>query len=391
MSKEFAWLYRSCGDSDDTSRFFSLAKELSEAGKLRVAATAYDRAYGLDPTNKEIASARQNVLNQLAIVEHGITFRYIPAGSFLMGSEYGEPDEQPIHPVEVSGFWLSETPISWAAYCDLMGWQPPPEACPEEPEISGADEDEDEDKDDLYGFFLHQENKIRLQYCEDATTRAVDWHAHRPEDEWVTGTGERVSSSVLFGQPPREDGRRPWRYDQKPMVSVSWQEAEELCQRLSNAKVLYRLPTEAEWEKAARGGLINCQYPWGNEPPSATNCDFNRFDQFSILPMRSLRPNDYGLYAMSGGVWEWTSDGYDAHFYRQSERVDPQAPAVSQEKVLRGGSWADCAEVVTVSFRMSRQASSWREDKEEWPEHWTPNIGFRLCRVERKPNLGQLE
>jgi formylglycine-generating enzyme required for sulfatase activity len=166
------------------------------------------------------------------------------------------------------------------------------------------------------------------------------------------------------------------------MVSVSWLEAEDLCAKMASEQVRYRLPTEAEWEKAARGGLIGCAYPWGNEPPADDRCDFDRYDQFSILPMRRFKPNYYGLYAMSGCVWEWTSDWYDASHFAESNKINPTGPLDGTEKVLRGGSWADCADVVTVSFRMSRSAGHWREDR--WGGHFTPNIGFRLCRVEQR-------
>jgi formylglycine-generating enzyme required for sulfatase activity len=96
--------------------------------------------------------------------------------------------------------------------------------------------------------------------------------------------------------------------------------------------------------------------------------------------MHRFPPNSYGLYAMSGGIWEWTSDWYDALYYGESPRFNPTGVSNGQEKVLRGGSWSDCAEAITVSFRMSRQANDWR--KESWGEHLAPNIGFRLCRVE---------
>src|SRR5262249_48850440 len=70
-------------------------------------------------------------------------------------------------------------------------------------------------------------------------------------------------------------------------------------------------------------------------------------------PMTRFAPNGYGLYAVNGCVWEWVRDWYDRDYYRQSPERNPEGPAQGQEKVLRGGSWADCAEVVTVSFRMA--------------------------------------
>lgn len=373
MSSEYDWLLGSHGKAGDAQSLVALAKKLERNGNAHLAAAAYDRAFGLQPDSEEISRARSELLDRLAVVDSGIKFRYIPAGSFLMGSDTGDPDERPVHPVQLSKYWISETPISWATYCDLMEWGPPPSGAPR----AGAEVIKDENVQPA--FFLDQENRIRLQYCESATTRAGDWHAHLP-------SGESLESplSALFGPVPRDDPRRPWQYDRKPMVSVSWLEAEELCEKLSTRDVLYRLPTEAEWERAARGGLIGCKYPWGDKPPTGDRCDFDRFDEFSILPMRRFLPNGYGLYAMSGCVWEWTSDWYDVQYYAEAGETDPKGPSAGREKVLRGGSWADCVETVTVSFRMSRLANSWRQGN--WGGHFAPNIGFRICRVELNSN-----
>lgn len=347
------------------------ARELESGGDLRAAAAAFDRAYALAPSDPAVAKARGALLDRLAVVEHGITFRYIPAGTFLMGSDTREPDEKPVHRVRLGDYWLADTPVSWATYCDLMGWAAPPTGRPEHLPEKGPGRIPP-------GFMLNEANKIRLQYCEDETTRARDWHAHTLPHQLTRGDGQQIDSRALFGEPERHDPARPWRYDRKPMVSVAWQEAEELCARLSTGDIAYGLPTEAEWERAARGGLVGHRYPWGDEPPTAERCDFDRFDHFSILPPRLLPPNGYGLYAMTGSVWEWTADWYDAEYYRTSSADDPTGPPTGAERVLRGGSWADCAETVTVSFRMSRSAVSWRDGG--WGEHLTANIGFRLCR-----------
>jgi len=348
-----AWLLKADPGTGDALRFATLGGELATAGHLELAATAYDLAFGLLPDNPIIADARNAILDKLSVTVGSLRFRYVPGGTFLMGSELGDDDERPVHLVEVDAFWMSDTPVSWAAYCDILGWQPPPMGRPLE-----ADESY-QSFSDSFGH-LREENKIRLQYCEDGTTQAHDWHAH---------------AGILYGPPPREDPRRPIRYDRKPMVSVSWQDAELLCAHLSHPGKVCRLPSEAEWEKAARGGLIGKRYPWGDTLPDHEQCDFDRFNEFSIQPFRRFSPNSYGLYAMSGCVWEWTSDWYDVRAY--ARKLSRPYAEEGVARALRGGSWADCAEAVTVSFRMSRGSISWGSNS--WGDHVSPNIGFRLC------------
>jgi len=317
---------------------------------IRERATELDQAYGRDPENAALATERKTLLDQLAVEELGLIFRYIPAGPFEMGSKNGDSDESPVHVVDLDGFWMSETPVSWARYCELMDWLPPPTGIPRGGGPVNA-------RSPL--FFLAEENKLRLQYCDDRSDRAGDWHAH---------------AKAAQGDVAR-------RYDSKPAVSISWQDVEVLCEHHSSDQAHYRLPTEAEWEKAARGGLIGKRYAWGNEPPAPSRCDCDRYDSFSIAPMRKFPPNGYGLYAMCGGIWEWTSDWYDAQFYAESPARNPAGPTHGEIKVVRGGSWADSAEAVTVSFRNGLRSQSWRDNK--WSAPMTPNCGLRLCRVER--------
>ena len=102
------------------------------AGDPHAAASALDQAFGLDPDNPAIRQRRQRLLDRLSLNEHGIAFRYVPAGTFLMGSEQGDADERPVHAVRLGHFWISETPVSWATYCRVMEWEPPPVGMPAE-------------------------------------------------------------------------------------------------------------------------------------------------------------------------------------------------------------------------------------------------------------------
>lgn len=378
-----------CGPDSDVADVLVAADYFLDQNDLRMAAAAYDRAYGLQPDDEDIFGLRREVLDQLKIEEHGIVFRYIPAGTFLMGSQNGDPDEKPVHPVRVGDYWMAETPLTWAAYCDLRGWGPPPQGGPA-------------NLDRGRRFRFAQEMKIRLQYCETGTLQARDWHAHSPSDEWQQG-GRTMTSEELFGAVPRDDPSRPFEYNVKPLVAISWLDAEELCEQISDSRATYRLPSEAEWERAARGGRIGALYPWGNDPPDERKCDFGHFGRFAIALPQSFPPNGYGLYGMCGGVWEWTSTDYDALAYQvAASEVHPARETSrestgwfetalrriqrgragahdedTRERVLRGGSWADCAEACTVSFRMSRGCST-----DGWSDHYNPTIGVRLCRCE---------
>src|ERR1700689_5152648 len=101
MESPYDWLRAEAGLVGTQQSLFRLGQELEAKGDLRTAATAYDRAYGLDPADAGVESARRNLLDRLSLEELGIKFRYIPAGAFLMGSETGDPDERPVHLVQL--------------------------------------------------------------------------------------------------------------------------------------------------------------------------------------------------------------------------------------------------------------------------------------------------
>ena len=117
-----------------------------------------------------------------------------------MGREQSEPDERPLHPVWLSPYWMCETPVSWAAYCRLMDWEPPPASFPRDYRAAEGF--------DWPAFHLYETNKIRLQYCEDQTRRARDWHAHTPGQTW-NRAGQVVTSQQVFGSPDRDDPDAP--------------------------------------------------------------------------------------------------------------------------------------------------------------------------------------
>ena len=144
--------------------------------------------------------------------------------------------------------------------------------------------------------------------------------------------------------------------DQHPVVGVSWHDAMAYATWTNK-----RLPTEAEWEKAARSGLTSQKYPWGNAI-DASKANYGENVGATTTPVDRYMPNAYGLHDMAGNVWEWCLDEYDATFYARSPRRNPFSrgsitetvknfKSVKTERVLRGGAWANTAQFVRAAAR----------------------------------------
>ncbi len=137
------------------------------------------------------------------------------------------------------------------------------------------------------------------------------------------------------------------------VTSVSWHDAIAYCEWLSLwSRLHFRLPTEAEWERAARGGAEGKLFPWGDEPPQS-RAGYSERWQNGPEPVRQSEPNAYRLYEMCENVHEWCSDWFQADYYRRSPERNPQGPATSERKASRGGSWRHHVKIARCAARSS--------------------------------------
>jgi serine/threonine-protein kinase len=141
---------------------------------------------------------------------------------------------------------------------------------------------------------------------------------------------------------------------QHPVTYVSWQDAQAFCDWISQVSgKRIRLPTEAEWEKAARG-TDGRTYPWGNQKPNHQLCNYWKFFSTGTTPIGQFSPqgdSPYGCVDMAGNVWEWIADWYSASYYNNSPPQNPLGPSKGSSRVLRGGSWSNDGNSLRTSQR----------------------------------------
>jgi formylglycine-generating enzyme required for sulfatase activity len=243
------------------------------------------------------------------------TLARIPAGDFLMGaSDVGE-DERPVHRVHVGEFLIGRFPVTQDEYARFVRATGYPQPDLREPPLVAAGSDE-----------LFRD---------------------------------------LAGRYAWRDGAPPDGHGSHPVVLVRYEDAAAYCGWLADATGQFvRLPTEAEWEKAARGGVEGCRYPWGNDiDPSRGNflADAAAKRQRGTRPTGTYPPNGYGLYDMAGNVWEYTADPW----------VEGGGPARDStvRRVIRGGSFGGAAVNLRVRYRDSHPAVG-----------AGPHVGFRCAR-----------
>jgi formylglycine-generating enzyme required for sulfatase activity len=167
----------------------------------------------------------------------------------------------------------------------------------------------------------------------------------------------RVSSFCMGDTPVTQalwkavmgDNPSVYKGDNLPVDSVSWYDCQEFLQRLNELTGKeFRLPTEAEWEYAARGGCFHTDFVFANEDYSS-DVVCNSYLQSNRV--KSCSPNILGLYDMSGNVWEWCDDWYDENYYKVSQKNNPRGPRSGEKRVVRGGSWCFIAHNCRVTHR----------------------------------------
>lgn len=266
---------------------------------------------------------------------------WIPGGTFIMGSDDGPEDEQPAHEVTIDGFWMDRyevTNAEFAKFVAATGYVTSAEK-PLPPGPYGEVRPEANVPGSLVFVPPSPDQVGDNPFREDPLT----WWKYVPGACWKHPEGP---GSDINGR------------ENHPVVHISWEDAVAYCRWAGK-----RLPTEAEWERAARGGLERQTYCWGNElRPNATiqaNTWQGQFPKQNTLedgylrtsPVGTFPPNGFGLYDMSGNVWEWCHDWYDPGYYHISPKKNPKGPPSSPgsanvplpTRVRRGGSYL-CAD-----------------------------------------------
>ena len=171
------------------------------------------------------------------------------------------------------------------------------------------------------------------------------------------------------GDPPAPLCEDPaFNHPEQPVVAISWFEAVKYCEWLSHGSgQSYRLPTEAEWERAARGGIENQLYPWGDSPPQSLP-DYEMRWKKGPEPVGRYAPNAFGLYDICENVHEWCSDWYQAGYYAISPDCNPAGPERGDRRASRGGSWRHHVKASRCAARSSIP-----------PEFHYADYGFRVA------------
>ena len=276
----------------------------------------------------------------------------IPGGPFQMGTNdkegFPEDGEGPIRTVTIDPFYFDTCAVTNAQFAkfvkatkykteaELFGWS------------------------FVFHLLISEENATNISQ----TVVDTPW--------WWAVNG------ACWHQPegPKSHIKTRWNH---PVIHISWNDAIAYCDWAGK-----RLPTEAEWERAARGGKEGLRYPWGNEltPNDQHVCNIwqgvfpdtnSKEDGYiSTAPVTSFQPNEYGLYNISGNVWEWCADWFSPDHHIKATHKNPIGPPTGQARVMRGGSYL-CHESYCNRYRVAARSAN-------TPDSSTGNLGFRCAR-----------
>ena len=329
---------------------------------------------------KRFSGIKQGVASETDSIVAGKKFRdkmvWIEGGTFMMGADnkQGRQDEYPKHAVKLNGFFMDVTEVTnnqFAAFVKATGY------------LTTAEKDvqwDDLKKQLPNGTPKPSDDELKAASLVFVpTTEAVNLQDYSQWWRWVHGASWQHPTG------PESDtvGRGNF-----PVVHISWDDANAYCKWAGK-----RLPTEAEWEYAARGGKQNQIYTWGNDNVDSgeTKCNYwqgefpynnNNRDGFKLAaPVASFAPNGYGLYDMAGNVWEWCADLYNNKYYDEAAQLklavnpkgplksyDPDEPLVAK-RVMRGGSFL-CNESYCSGYRVAARMKS-------SPDSGLEHLGFR--------------
>lgn len=255
--------------------------------------TPEDDAGALEDTAVETANDNRAPPAVVTRVFDAMPMHYIPPGTFLMGAAEDDVlaavDEQPVHQVTLSGFYMDQYEVSVAQYAAFLN--------------------------ELGAY----ERACFESDCTLPRTR-VGFTSHLLDEDLGDGVIQYVAETGFSNHPANH---------------ISWYGAQAYCEFVGG-----RLPTEAEWEYAARGtdGRI---YPWGNSPPDSSRAVFNSETYDAVLPVDALPDgaSPFGIYGMAGSMWEWTADWYDEDAYTRDPARNPTGPETGLTRIIRGGAW----------------------------------------------------
>lgn len=281
---------------------------------------------------------------------------WVPGGTFRMGTEDGKSDEYPAHEVQLDGFWMDVHEVTNAEFSDFVEATGYKTAAEKQPDFSSVRPGSERTKEKILPELNKPGSICMIRNLKsgdvDPARGPYSWWEYVPGANWKhpEGPGSSIAEKL-----------------DHPVVHVSWHDTQAYCRWAGK-----RLPSEAQWEYGARGGREGQAYPWGNErnpgdkwlhniwqgefPVSNTTAD--GFD--TTAPVGAFSANAYGLFDMSGNVWEWCHDNYAADYYLQSPKRNPPGPAISLDpdepdilkRIQRGGSFM-CSETYCTGYRVS--------------------------------------